>query len=164
MTSQSPSDAGWWWKTAQHLDEAQAATANAIAANVDDPAAALAFQEILRQAQAALLEVFRSRGLLPVEGSSNGASQAVASPAPSIDPTGGVQWTPQFPQAPGMLPVPPAPPTPWVTDEGPGPSAAAEVAPDVAPTVDSGTDGTSHLVEVPPEVPEVLEAPAESDA
>jgi len=54
-----------WWKVAQHLDEAQLASVDAMASNLDDPTQIFALQETLRQAQAILLEIFRAKGLLP---------------------------------------------------------------------------------------------------
>ena len=60
----------WWWKVALHLDEAQAALANVMAHNADDPRLAHALYGRLREGQAILLEIFRMKGLLP--GSPNG--------------------------------------------------------------------------------------------
>ena len=71
-----------WWKVAMHLDEAQIALTNAMAHDVDDPTAALAVQERLREAQAILLEIFSARGLLPA--AANGAAHVTPPPAPPV--------------------------------------------------------------------------------
>ena len=70
-----------WWKVAMHLDEAQLALANAIAHNVDDPTAAIAVQERLREVQSILLEIFSAKGLLPAA-----ANSAAHVPPPSVPP------------------------------------------------------------------------------
>lgn len=76
---QEGSDRVWWWKVAQHLDDAQRALANAMAHNVDDPSAMLALQDKIREAQAILLVIFRSKRLLPP--AMNGTTEA---PKPTV--------------------------------------------------------------------------------
>ena len=88
----------WWWKVALHLDEAQAALANAMAHNVDDPRPAHALYHRLREGQAILLEIFRAKGLVP--GAPNGRIEV---PMPNM-PTSNMP----APQAPTgvVLPFP----------------------------------------------------------
>ena len=71
---QEGSEPMWWWKVALHLDEAQLALSNAMAHNIDDPRPIHALHDRLREGQAILLEIFRSKGLLP--GSTNGRIEA----------------------------------------------------------------------------------------
>lgn len=78
---QEGSERGWWWKVAKHLDEAQLASVNAMAHNLDDQSAVFALQDKLREAQAILLHIFRVKGLLP--SLANGVAEAArASPSP----------------------------------------------------------------------------------
>lgn len=63
---QEGSEKMWWWKVAMHIDEAQQALANAMAHNLDDQKPVFALQDRLREGQAILLDIFRSKGLLPV--------------------------------------------------------------------------------------------------
>jgi hypothetical protein len=110
---QEGSERAWWWKVAMHLDSAQLASVNAMTHNLDDQASAFALQDKLREAQAILLEIFRSKGLLPVA------------------PPAGVQPPP--PQQPQPQPPPfafaGAPPQPPFA--GPQPPAATNGAVDV---------------------------------
>lgn len=78
---QPAGEALWWWKVAQHLDDAQLAIVNALAHNADDPSAIHALQDRVREGQALLLEIFRAKGLLPRAG--NGI---VTPPPPSAQP------------------------------------------------------------------------------
>src|SRR4029077_17272024 len=55
----------WWWKVAQHLDEAQQALANAMAHNLDDQQATFGLQDKLREGQVILLSIFQMKGLVP---------------------------------------------------------------------------------------------------
>jgi len=89
-----------WWKVAHHLDEAQLASVNAMASNVDDPTIILAFQETIRQAQAILLEIFRVKGLLPA------AIEPPAVASAPIDPGSGVSMPP-MPLSPMRMSMPP---------------------------------------------------------
>ena len=91
---QQGSEPMWWWKVAQHLDDAQLALANAMSHNVDDPRLMHALYDRLRDGQAILLKIFRAKGLLPE--ATNGTA---VGPMPSE------------PMAGGPMPMPiPAPP------------------------------------------------------
>jgi hypothetical protein len=71
----------WWWKIAMHLDEAQRASFNVLAHNVEDPTPVHLLQGKLREMQAFLLEIFRWKGLLPgvsPAAAAVGVSQAAA--------------------------------------------------------------------------------------
>ena len=63
---QEGSERAWWWKVAQHLDDAQLASVNAMTHNLDNQTPVFALQDKLREAQVILLEIFRWKGLLPV--------------------------------------------------------------------------------------------------
>ncbi len=75
---QEGSERTWWWKVAQHLDEAQLALATVMAPNLDGPTPTLVLQDKIREAQAILLEIFRAKDLLPA--SANGAAEAPTAP------------------------------------------------------------------------------------
>ena len=86
---QQGSEPMWWWKVAQHLDEAQLAFANAMSHNVDDPRLMHALYDRLRDGQAILLEIFRAKGLLP--GATNGTA---GGPMPGGPVAGGPMGAP----------------------------------------------------------------------
>lgn len=65
---QPGSERMWWWKVAQHLDEAKGALANALAHNLDDQSRVFALEEKLREAQVILLAIFEAKGLVPSSG------------------------------------------------------------------------------------------------
>jgi hypothetical protein len=69
---QAGGERAWWWKIAMHLDEAQQASFNVLAHNVEDPTPVHVLQGKIREMQVFLLEIFRWKGLLP------GVSQAAA--------------------------------------------------------------------------------------
>ena len=96
---QQGSEPMWWWKVAQHLDDAQLALANAMSHNVDDPRLMHALYDRLRDGQAILLEIFRAKGLLP--GATNGTA---GGPMPSGP-------MPSGPMPGGAMPMPPPPMT-----------------------------------------------------
>ena len=153
----------WWWKVAQHLDEAQLALANAMAHNVDDPRPGQALYGRLRDGQAILLDIFRMKGLLP-PGPSAGSAPMPGGPMPG----------------PGM-PMPPGPPpgVPWPGMGGPpadvaGPPLAhdepavpavdhAAVAAEPAPEPESSATPSNDVppTTITPE-PSAPVAPAES--
>lgn len=121
---QAGSEPMWWWKVAQHLDDAQLALSNAMAHNVDDPRPVQALYTRLREGQAILLDIFRMKGLLPAE-----------PPAPVVPMPGGPMPGPMagmpMPAMAGMpmagMPMPPGPPpgVPWFGapgSDGPPPS------------------------------------------
>ena len=62
---QEGGEARWLWKTAKHLDEAYKASINAMVHNVDSQTAVFALQDKLKEAQGILLEILRSKALLP---------------------------------------------------------------------------------------------------
>jgi hypothetical protein len=105
----------WWWKVALHLDEAQLALANAMAHNLDDQRPVFALQDLLREGQILLLEIFRAKGLLPA--ASNG-SIVPAPPAVVVPVPEGAA-----PAAHGMVPV---------FDDEPPPAAPASAAQEAA--------------------------------
>ena len=75
---QEGSERTWWWRVAQHLDSAQLAAVNAMAHNLEDQSLVFALVDKLREAQVLLLEVFRTKGLLP--GAPNGGPQQPQQP------------------------------------------------------------------------------------
>ena len=62
---QQGSEGAWWWKVAQSLDTTAIACTNATAHNLDDQTVVFVFQDRIREAQVLLLEILRSKGLLP---------------------------------------------------------------------------------------------------
>lgn len=74
---QEGAEALWWWKVAQHLDEAQGALANAMAHNLDDQGAVFELQDKLREGQTILLALFQAKGLIST---GTEGSQPVGSP------------------------------------------------------------------------------------
>jgi hypothetical protein len=64
----------WWWKVADHLDKAVIASVNAMVHNVDEQDQVFKFQDKLREAQAILLQIFQTKGLLPGSPTPNGAN------------------------------------------------------------------------------------------
>lgn len=60
---QPGSEPRWWWKVAQHIDEAQTALANVMTHNLDDQTAVFALQDKLCEAQVILLWIFQKKGL-----------------------------------------------------------------------------------------------------
>lgn len=151
---QDGSEPMWWWKVAQHLDEAQLALANAMVHNLDDPRPVFALQDRLREGQAILLEIFRAKGLLP--GSTNGR---IESPLPEMPMPGA--------QAPSW-PFPPGAPAPGVLTGGDdaavtpvveqSPPLAAEEPAVPEADQDSAVSGPEQPVSAPP--PVVSAAPA----
>jgi hypothetical protein len=75
---QAGGERAWWWKIAMHLDEAQQASFNVLAHNVEDPTPVHVLQGKIREMQVFLLEIFRWKGLLP--GVSQAAAAAVLAP------------------------------------------------------------------------------------
>ena len=104
---QEGSERTWWWSVAQHLDSAQLAAVNAMAHNLEDQTMVFALEDKLREAQVILLEIFRTKGLLP--GAPNGSSpQPITNaPAPLAPPQ-----PPPGASPPGMAFAPPPPPPP----------------------------------------------------
>lgn len=74
---QGGAEALWWWKVAQHLDEAQRALANAMAHNLDDQGAVFGLQDKFREVQAILLSIFQVKGLIST---GTAGSQTAGSP------------------------------------------------------------------------------------
>jgi hypothetical protein len=87
-----------WWKVAQHLDDAQKALISVMALNTDDPTFIHGLQAMLRDGQAVLYEIFRSKGLLPAAQQPPVATASMPPPPPPHAAT------------PGPMPVPPPPP------------------------------------------------------
>lgn len=116
---QQGSEPMWWWKVAQHLDDAQLAFANAMSHNVDDPRLMHALYDRLRDGQAILLEIFRAKGLLP--GATNGTA---GGPMPGGPVAGGPMAAP-MPVAPVSGAPMPVAPTPAAPMPGPMPMPAA---------------------------------------
>jgi hypothetical protein len=79
---QKGSEPVWWWRVAKHLDDAQLSSVNAMAHNLDDQTLVFALQDKMREAQVILLEIFRSKGLLPAV---NGAAEGVKAPMPEAE-------------------------------------------------------------------------------
>ena len=116
---QQGSESLWWWKVAQHLDEAQLAFANALSHNVDDPRLMHALYDRLRDGQAILLEIFRAKGLLP--GATNGTAGGPMPGGPMpAGPTDGPMST--GPVTAGPMPAEPmpipSPPMMWMPVSG----------------------------------------------
>lgn len=114
---QAGSEPMWWWKVAMHLDEAQLALTNAMAHNVDDPRPIHALHDRLREGQAILLEIFRSKSLLP--GSTNGTPEA---PRPQMPPMPGMPGMPM-----PVVPVPAEQAPPLAAEEPAVPEADQDV-------------------------------------
>ena len=152
---QEGSEPVWWWKVAQHLDEAQLALdeaqlalTNAMAHNVDDPRPGQALQGRLRdgqgrlrEGQAILLDIFRAKGLLPAVA----GPPTPAPPPPATMP--GIPGTP--PSPPFMAPPFAAPPfgdaapavdtpPPSSVDHASASAEIGETAATVAPAVVDG--------------------------
>lgn len=112
---QEGSERHWWWKVAQHVDEAQLALANAAAHNTGDPGPVILLQDRMREAQAILLHIFREKGLVPAAtngAAANGANGAASHAADSVPP-------PSMSSAP-PIEMPPPPPLPAGWSPGPG--------------------------------------------
>src|SRR4029079_18374619 len=108
----------WWWKVAQHLDDAQLALVNAMVHNVDDPRSVHALRDRLREGQAILLEIFHSKGLIP--GTSHGG--------PEMSPTASPSGRPVTSEGP----APTTAPSPAFPPPGP-PQASGATAPPMPP-------------------------------
>jgi hypothetical protein len=113
---QPGSEPRWWWKVAQHIDEAQAALVNAMAHNLDDQTAVFALQDKLREAQATLLWIFQKKGLAAtpaeiVPSALQGASMEIPQPsAVETAPSGAEPSTesvPSMEDEPSISVVPP---------------------------------------------------------
>ncbi len=158
-----------WWKVAMHLDEAKLSAANAMGHNLDDQTRVLALQDKLREAQAILLEIFHTKGLLPSD--MNGKFEVPLPVAPPPVPP------PPVPPPPVPLPVPPS----LVMDAVPATKAtASEIAEEVASVpasaaqeaavyeaaIEDSAPPTEAVVEVPVAASSsvVLEAPTELEA
>jgi hypothetical protein len=105
---QEGSERTWWWRVAQYLDAAQLAAVNAMAHNLDDQTLVFAFGDKLREAQVLLLEIFRTKDLLP------GTQAPPPPPAPELPPMPQEMMQPpmQPPMAPPSMMQPPmAPPS-----------------------------------------------------
>jgi hypothetical protein len=86
------SESLWWWKVAQHLDEANGALVNAQVHNLDDQTMMLALQDKLREAQVILLAIFEMNGIVavsvraPVQVASSEPLLGMSEPAPEGAP------------------------------------------------------------------------------
>ncbi len=134
---QEGSELLWWWKVAQHIDEAQLALVNAMVHNLDDPRPMHALQDRLREGQTILLEIFRMKGLLPAAPSGKVEGRMPAMPMPMPMPMPGMPGMPVMPAMPAMPAMPGMPGMPMAF--APAPSsiggAGGEVVP-AAPTAD----------------------------
>lgn len=121
---QEGSERHWWWKVAQHLDEAQLALVNAAAHNTADPTPVIVLQDRMREAQAILLHIFREKGLVPAAANgaaANGANGAAVHAPESVPPP------PPMSTAPSIeMPPPPPPPPGWA----PGPGSWVPASPE----------------------------------
>ena len=161
---QQGSEPMWWWKVAQHLDEAQLAFANAMAHNVDDPRLMQALYDRLRDGQAILLEIFRAKGLIP--GATNGTAGGPmpGEPAPSGPMPGGP--APSGPMhvmpIPGPMPVAPMPAAPVPMPAAPPPMHAPSMGmPMSMPFPPMRAD---DIVEIPGQPPLGVNEPAVAEA
>jgi hypothetical protein len=115
MIMTQPSERLWWWKIAQHLDEAQLSLINAVALNTDDPAPLIALQDRMREAQTVLFYIFRAKGLMPVFNNNGAAEASKTRPAPApvhAAPPSGAPMPPPPVAPPGApMPMPPPPST-----------------------------------------------------
>lgn len=84
---QEGSEILWWWKVAQHLDEAQRSLVNAMVHNLDDQTVVFALQDKLREGQALLLGIFGMKGLLPA--AVNGKVEVPGAHFPGVGATQG---------------------------------------------------------------------------
>jgi len=146
---QEGNESAWWWKVAQHLDDAQLALSNAMAHNVDDPRPVQALYGRLREGQAILLEIFRMKGLLPA--APNGRTE-MGMPGPGMQGPG-VQG-PGVPMPGVPMPEMPMPETASTAVVGPAVAeadhrdAASEPEPASGPS-EPPIDATSSVIADP---------------
>ena len=125
---QEGSEPLWWWKVAQHLDEANGALVNAMVHNLDEQTAVFSLQDKFREAQVILLTIFEMKGLVPT--SVRGAGVVAADPLLSV----------------------PEPGAPRASEVSPGAARGSfELVEPFAPSpqVPGGVSGSAHMIQGP---------------
>ena len=165
----APSAHVWWWKIAQHLDEAQSALSNAMTLHVEDPSAVQALQDKLREGQGILLGIFQGLGLAPVRdvspsvSASDGAA-SVSDVAPSVSASDGAasvsDVAPSVSASDGAASVSDVSPSVSVSDGAASATGAVRSMPSPVPGEAPPTGAVRSMPSpVPGEAPPVTGAP-----